>query len=199
MIKYRGPKLKIIKKLGILPGLTQKNIKENNLLNKEFSSKQISLLDNYKIQLNEKQKLRYNYNISEKQLRNYYKKSKKQVDLKENVLLNLLESRLDNILFRLGFSSTISEARQYINHNHILVNNKLINISSYLCKINDKISLKKDSKISLLIIKNFQKQIEKENLILDKNNFESIICSSIKINMNLLKVNELKIIEFYSR
>ena len=221
MIKYRGPKLKIIKKLGVLPGFTQKTITETNSTNKTFSLKQISLLDNYKIQLNEKQKLKYNYNLSEKQLRNYYNKSKKQFGAKENILLTILEARLDNILFRLGFSSTITEARQYINHNHIIVNNKTVNFASYNCKLNDKINIKNDSKIMPLILKNFQKQIDKEALIenrlkklnlnssnfkfilpsylkLDRNKIEGTICSSIKINMSLLKVNELKILEFYS-
>lgn len=225
MSKYTGPKFKIINKLGILPALTKKNIK-NNLKTKDYiNQKKTLILDNYKINLIEKQKIKYNFNINEKQLINYYKKAKNKIESKEILFLIFLESRLDYIIYRLGFALTILEARQLINHCHILVNNKILNISSYKCKINDIITFNPKSTKSIInIIKNNieKKNLEEKNIIfnlekkklinyyyplilptyleLNLNNFLGKIISDIKINNNnslLYLINELKIIEYY--
>jgi small subunit ribosomal protein S4 len=215
MSKYKGPKLKIIKKLGFLPGFTNKHI-QKNIINQ---TKNLSISDNYKLKLIEKQKLRYNYCITNKQLKSYYLKAKKTKGSTVNILLNLLESRLDNIVFRLGFATTILEARQYINHCHILVNNKLINIASYNCKLYDNISIKNNFKSKQLILKHLDKIILNQNLInqrlikfnlinfnynlpsyliLNNKNTIGQIISNKKYTNILLKINELKVIEYYS-
>ena len=97
-------------------------------------------ISQYSIRLREKQKLRYNYGISEKQLINYVKKSRKSKGSSGEILLQLLEMRLDNIVFRLGMAPTVLAARQMVNHGHICVNNQLVDIPSYQCKPQDVIS-----------------------------------------------------------
>jgi small subunit ribosomal protein S4 len=147
MIKIKS-KSKIIRKLGSLYSITQKKSKLRKKLPGEHGVLSINKINNLTIKddfyekLIEKQKLRYYYLISENTLFLYYKKAKKIKGLLINNLIKILESRLDNIIFRLGFAKSILFAKQLINHNHILVNNKKINISSYLCKKNDIMSNK---------------------------------------------------------
>ena len=144
MSRYRGPKVKIYRKLGELPGLTRKVSKklsppgEHGQKSKKPSE--------YALRLEEKQKLRFNYGISEKQLINYMKMAKKAQGPTGSVLLQLLEMRLDNTVFRLGLAPTIPAARQLVNHGHILVNNRRVNICSYQCKPGDTIKVNDSSK-----------------------------------------------------
>lgn len=227
MAKYIGPKIKIIRKLGVLPGLTKKNIntrtktpgQHGRLL--DFNNKQFSLADDYRERLVEKQKLRFNYGISEKQLLNYYNSAKKQQGSTGLLLLEALESRLDCIIHRLGFSTTINEGRQFINHGHILVNNKKVNIASFQCRPKDIIQINNNFKIKALIINNINKEQEKYALIkkhtsainLFKYNFINFLSPHLDLNLNtctgkilsiinrkflLLKINELKVVEYYS-
>lgn len=100
----------------------------------------------YGFQLREKQKVRRIYGILEKQFRNYFKKAEKHTGITGENLLRLLECRLDNIIFRLGFVTTRKEARQLVNHGHFLVNNRKVNIPSYIVKKGDEIALSKKSK-----------------------------------------------------
>jgi len=228
MVKYLESKVKIIRRLGILPGLTNKTpIKRKKTPGQHgkiilLKQNRFSLTDDYKLCLLEKQKLKFNYGITEKQLFNYYKKAKNLKGSTGNILLQLLESRLDAIIYRLGFSSTICEARQIINHKHILINNNIVNIPSYLCTINDIITIKEKIISQNLIKKNLELELKKRELLNQSNknikllesnflnflpnylelNFETItgkIVSKIKRQDILLKINELKVIEYYSR
>jgi small subunit ribosomal protein S4 len=228
MGKYIGSRLKLVRKLGLLPGFTSKIIKLRTKTPGEHGKltftkiKRSSLADDYKQRLIEKQKLRFNYCLTEKQLLKYYKKAKSKYGSTGLLLLQLIESRLDCILFRLGFTKTILEARQIINHGHILVNNKKVTIGSFLCKINDIISIKQNSffkniislkkanqnNVSLVISKtekffSFKDTIVSSylpsHLYLDFNKFEGKILSLVKRQEILIKINELKVIEYYSR
>lgn len=218
IMKYLGPKVKVIRKLGQLPGLTQKIIKnriktpgQHGILVNRI--KQSSLSDDYKHRLLEKQKLKFNYCITEKQLKNYYKKAKQKKGSTGLFLLTFLESRLDCIIYRLGFAPTIIAARQLINHRHILVNNKIVTIASYMCKLNDIINIKKNSSLKLTIYK----KIDLQSLIVDDQNTspkDNILPSYLDLNLKtytgkvisfitcdtpLIRINELKVIEYYSR
>jgi small subunit ribosomal protein S4 len=228
MVRYIGPRLRIIRRLGLLPGLTRKNIKNRTKSPGQHGkllfakTKRSSLSDDYKSRLIEKQKLRYNYGITEKQLLAYYKEAKRIKGSTGTILLELLESRLDCIVFRLGFSSTIPAARQLVIHRHILVNDKIVNIPSFSCKKGDIISIKKSTKSEKLISENFQSQQQKRKLIqrrmkrinLTKSRFHSLLPSHLEITNDvlrgkvlsfvkrkdvLLRINELKVIEYYSR
>lgn len=227
MVKYIGPKLKIKRRLGNLVGLFNKKscrLKspgEHGKKNYPFLQRSF-LSSNYKKKFIEKQKIRYSYGITEKQLYYYYKNSKKQKRSTEFSLLQILESRLDCLIFRFGFACTMAAARQYVNHGHILVNDKIINIPSFLCLKNDIISIKYNSKIKNLIennIKNKKKKLEKleknfkENkflkinsieilpayLYLDEKNLYGKILKNISPKNIKLDINPLKIIEYYSR
>ena len=144
MARYTGAKLRITRRLGDLPGLTSKKPKLTQRPGQHGNAKKLT---QYAIRLEEKQKLRFNYGISEKQLMNYIRKAKKIKGATGNILLQLLEMRLDNVIFRLGMAPTIASARQIVGHKHITVNNSCVSIASYQCQPGDIISVK-DSSIS---------------------------------------------------
>merc|ERR1711937_652918 len=137
------------RRLGDLPGLTSKTSKLTKRPGQHGATQK--KLTQYAIRLEEKQKLRFNYGISEKQLMNYIRQAKKIKGATGNILLQLLEMRLDNIIFRLGMASTIAAARQLVSHKHITVNNSCVSIPSYQCQPGNVISVK-DSTISKKLI-----------------------------------------------
>merc|ERR1711997_102940 len=99
----------------------------------------------YGVRLEKKQKLKYNYGLTESQLYRYIKEARRRNGVTGLILLQLLEMRLDSICFSLGFASTIAQARQLVNHGHITVNNKVVSIPSFQCQINDTIGVKSKS------------------------------------------------------
>ena len=126
MSRYRGPKIRIVRRLGELPGLTNKNdklAKHYQVSIEKVRGKQNNV-SSYAVRLQEKQKLRYHYGLSEKQLLSYVKEARRLKGSTGSVLLQLLEMRLDNIVYRLGIGNTIPASRQIVNHGHIYVNGK---------------------------------------------------------------------------
>ena len=195
MARYRGPRLKIIRRLGALPGLASKTSHKKNPPGQH--GKKLKKPSQYAIRLVEKQKIRFHYGLGEKQLFNYLKKARKNKRSTTEVLLELLEMRLDNILFRLGITPTINAAKQLISHRHIMVNDRKISIPSYQCQINDKISFVNKTYSDLFQSINEQKilpfvKVEKEQKCL-------IVKNKITREDMLLELNELLIIEYYSK
>jgi len=228
MVRYTGPRIRIIRRLGLLPGLTRKSTKNRTNTPGEHGkpvftkTKRSSLSDDYRERLFEKQKLRFNYGVTEKQLIRYYKEAKRRDGATGTILLELLESRLDCVVYRLGFASTIPAARQIVNHGHILINNQVVNIPSFLCQKGDLISIKEKPQSKKLIQNNFEIQQQKRKLIqrrmkrvnLTQSKFQSLLPSHLEVNNEnlvgtfispvkrkdvLLRVNELKVVEYYSR
>lgn len=228
MVRYIGPRVRIIRRLGLLPGLTKKGPKNRTKTPGQHGklvfakSKRSSLSDDYKDRLLEKQKLRFNYGVTEKQLISYYKEAKRIKGATGTLLLELLEARLDCVIYRLGFATTIPAARQIVNHGHILVNNKLINVPSFICKKGDVITIKDREQSQKLVKQNFEAQRQKRTLIerrmkrvnMMKSRFNSLLPSHLEIDNDkisakflcpvkrkdvLLRINELKIVEYYSR
>lgn len=205
MSRYRGPKLRIVRRLGELPGLTQKDCSRNfppgqHGPKKKLTGNQKAKESQYAVRLKEKQKLRFNYGINERQLLKYIREARRRKGSTGEVLLQLLETRLDNIVFRLGFAPTIAAARQLVTHGHILVNQQKINIPSYICKINDVISVNEVSKP--LITKSLNRvNLTQVPLFLDLNQEKLIatVTNSVSRNMVGLQINELLVVEFYSR
>lgn len=201
MSRYRGPRLRIVRRLGILPGLTTKVSKKTNSPGQHGTSAN-KKLSQFKVRLKEKQKLRYHYGINERQLLNYMIKARSRKGSSGRLLLTFLEMRLDNIIFRLGFAPTIPSARQLVVHNHILVNNILVNIPSYICNPQDLISVRNTSTSQLLVKNNLDKC---ENLLLpqhlsvNRNSLEGKIISFINRKSISLVINELLVVEYYSR
>lgn len=205
MVRYRGPRLRIIRRLGQLPGFTQKQTSRKTLPGQHTrsNSKRKNKLSQYGVRLQEKQKLRYHFGLTERQLMNYVKKARLLKGPTGEILLGLLEMRLDNILYRLGMAPTIPAARQLINHGHILVNEQKVDIASYPCKTKDVISIidKKPIRDQVLqFLKNLQKNFRvPSHLVLNREYFTGIIQDKPNPKARGLKVNELLIIEYYSR
>nr|YP_010618858.1 Ribosomal protein S4 [Deltalsia parasitica]WAX02871.1 Ribosomal protein S4 [Deltalsia parasitica] len=200
MSRYRGPRLRIIRRLGDLPGLTRKQSKKTAPAGEH--GQQLKKPSEYALRLEEKQKLRYNYGISEKQLLKNIKTAKKVQGSTGVVLLQILEMRLDNTLFRLGLAPTIPAARQLVNHKHILVNNKNVSICSYECKPGDTISIKSNTS-SNNIVKKYMENISLANvpnhLEFDTNRLIAKINGIVERECIGLQLNELLVVEYYSR
>ena len=200
MARYRGPRLKIHRKLGELPGLTKKTSKkiappgEHGQKSKKPSE--------YALRLEEKQKLRFNYGITEKQLSSYIKIAKKAQGPTGSILLQILEMRLDNTIFRLGMTPTIPAARQLVNHGHVTVNDQKINICSYQCKPGDIIKISQSNKSQNLVsgylnspgLTNIPSHLE-----FNQDQLSGKVNSIIEREWVGLQINELLIVEYYSR
>lgn len=141
MVRYRGPKYRKLKAFGVLPGLkickTEQKLVSNLNQFKKLKKKSSA----YSLRLKEKQKIRYNYGISETQLYSYVKKFQYFKNKGQNLLLTQIELRLDTIVYSFGFTKTIASARQLINHGKVFVNSNRVSIASFICKIEDIIFL----------------------------------------------------------
>lgn len=149
-MKYTGPKAKLSRRLGIaITPKTQKYLETRPTPpGMHGRSRRPGKMSDYGRQLVEKQRLRFQYNISEKQLRNYYHKASKKSGSTPDNLIHLLESRLDALVLRAGFARSIFAARQFVGHGHVQVNGKKVNIPSYGVKPGDVISIREKSKKS---------------------------------------------------
>ena len=137
----RTPILKRCRSLDLEPaylGVNKKSIRKSTRANRKVSE--------YGLQLREKQKAKFIYGVQEKPFRNLYKKAERMPGLVGENLMTLLELRLDNIIFRMGFARTRREARQVVTHRHVLVNGKIVNIPSYKVSVGDVIEIKEKSK-----------------------------------------------------
>jgi small subunit ribosomal protein S4 len=200
MARYTGAKLRVTRRLGDLPAFTSKKSKSAKRPGQHGATPK--KLTQYAMRLEEKQKLRFNYGLSEKQLMNYIKQAKSMKGATGSVLLQLLEMRLDNIVFRLGMAPTIAAARQLVGHKHILINNKRVSIPSYQCQAGDVLTVK-DSKSSRDLVLTFLESPALSNipqhLDFDKKNLTAKVLGVIDREWVALKLNELFVIEFYSR
>ena len=156
----------------------------------------------YGIQLNEKQKVKFIYGVLEKQFRKYYVMAAKQAGITGQNLLQILESRLDNVVFRLGLANTRKEARQIVNHGHILVNGSKVDIPSYLVKPGDVVSVREKSKSSARmkeIVEANEKRIIPKWLSMDKNKLEGKVLQLSDREDIDYDVEEHLIVELYSK
>nr|CAJ55411.1 small ribosomal protein 4 [Plagiochila dusenii] len=200
MSRYRGPRVKIIRRLGSLPGLTSKTLEsKSSYIDRSTSNKKVS---QYRIRLEEKQKLRFHYGLTERQLLKYMRIARKAKGSTGQVLLQLLEMRLDNTIFRLGMSPTIPGARQLVNHRHISINNDIVDIPSYNCQPGDIITIRNKQKSQSIVTKNinsFQKLKIPSHLTFDSTQLRGSVNQMINREWINLKINELLVVEYYSR
>lgn len=204
MSRYRGPKLRITRRLGTLPGLTQKTSKKTTRPGQHGKTlgDGKKKTTEYGLRLEEKQKLKFNYGISESQLYHYIKEARRRNGVTGLILLQLLEMRLDTICFSLGFAPTIAGARQLVNHGHITVNDKVVDIPSFQCQITDIIGVKPKSTAKNIIENNLKTTkftYTPTHLEFDKSKFEGIVKNYCDRRDLLLDLNELLVIEYYSR
>ena len=137
MGRYTGPRIKKMRALDVeLPGLSRKSIAKRPYRPGQHGQQSQKVKD-YTLRLNEKQKLRFNYGINERQLRRIVREAIRSKTLTNDKIIELLERRLDNVVFRGGLAPTIPAARQLVNHSHITVNNKRVDIASYRVKVGD--------------------------------------------------------------
>jgi len=204
MSRYRGPKLKISRRLGALPGLTTKKSRKINRPGKDGNANADTgkKLTEYGVRLEEKQKLKFNYGLTENQLYRYVKEARRRQGVTGLILLQLLEMRLDTISYTLGYAKSISQARQLVNHGHITVNKKVVGIPSFQCRLNDVISVKEKSSSKTLIennIKNNQVNNIPSHLKFDSSKLEAKVLDYCDRDDLALQLDELLVIEHYSR
>ena len=166
----------------------------------QHGNKKAKKLSNYGAQLQEKQKVRFMYGLNEKQFKTLFEKAGKMKGVHGDNLFKLLESRLDNLVYRLGFSTTRRGARQLVNHGHITVNGKKVDIPSYTCKPGDVIAVKESDK-DLVIIKSSLESLLKrvEFVTYDENKMAGTYVRYPERSELNADINESMIIEFYNR
>ncbi|MCX7715202.1 MAG: 30S ribosomal protein S4 [Clostridia bacterium] len=197
MAKNMQPIMKRCKTLGIEPAVMGIHKKSNR--NPKQSRKKQS---EYGLQLNEKQKVKFIYGVLEKQFRKYYVMASKKQGITGENLLQILESRLDNVIFRMGLANTRREARQIVSHGHVTVNGSKVDIPSYLVKPGDVISLKEKSRNSTRIkdiIETNASRVVPKWIDMDKNTLTGKIVSLSDRDDIDFEVEEHLIVELYSK
>lgn len=200
MSRYRGPRLRVVRRLGDLPGLTRKTPRRAYPPGQHGQGRRKR--SEYAIRLEEKQKLRFNYGVSEKQLLRYVRRARRATGSTGQALLQLLEMRLDNTVFRMGMAGTIPAARQLVNHGHVTVNGRVVNIASYNCRPGDVISVKDNDRSKALVQKNMEYPglaNLPSHLEFDKNTLVGKVNSVVEREWVALQINELLVVEYYSR
>ncbi len=200
MSRYRGPRLRIARRLGELPGLTRKTARRAYPPGQHGQNRKKR--SEYAIRLEEKQKIRLNYGLTEKQMLRYIRKARRVTGSTGQVLLQLLEMRLDNTVFRLGMAPTIPAARQLVNHGHVMVNGRSVNIASYQCRPGEVVSITNREKSRKLVEANLQYPglaNLPSHLEFDKNAMTGKVNGVIEREWVALNVNELLVVEYYSR
>ncbi|GBF80442.1 30S ribosomal protein S4 [Aphanothece sacrum] len=200
MSRYRGPRLRVVRRLGELPGLSRKNPRRAYPPGQHGQARKKR--SEYAIRLEEKQKLRFNYGVTENQLVRYVKKARRATGSTGQKLLELLEMRLDNTVFRLGMAGTIPAARQLVNHGHVMVNGRVVDIASYQCRPGDVIAVRNQDRSRRLVeaniaypgLANLPSHLE-----FDKNTFTGKVNGVVEREWVALQINELLVVEYYSR
>ena len=197
MAVNRVPVLKRCRSLGMDPvylGIDKKSNRQLKRANRKMSE--------YGLQLREKQKAKFIYGVLEKPFRNYFEKASQMKGMTGDNLMVLLESRLDNVIFRLGFARTRKEARQIVDHKHVLVNGKQVNIPSYLIKAGDVIEIKEGKKASVRykdITEVTAGRLVPEWFEADAENLKGTVKNLPTREMIDVPVDEMLIVELYSK
>jgi len=204
MARYRGPRARICRRLEFPAFESPKfsSLRKNYPPGQHGDSRRRSKLSNYGIQLREKQRIKYLYGVLEKQFRNYFKKAVKKDGPTGDHLLIMLESRLDNTIYRLGLATTRRAARQIVTHKHILVNNKVVNIPSFDLSSGDTIKVRDKSKKNV-VFQDSMRRIQGDSpmpwLSLDKSKLEGIFDQKPDRDQITEPVNEQLVVELYSK
>ena len=197
MAVNRVPVLKRCRSLGMDPiylGIDKKSNRQSKRANKKISE--------YGLQLREKQKAKFIYGVLEKPFHNYYEKADRMKGMTGTNLMTILESRLDNVVFRLGLARTRKEARQIVDHKHVLVNGKCVNIPSYLVKAGDTIEIKENATSSQRykdILEVTAGRLVPEWLDVDQENLKGEVKELPTREMIDVPVDEMLIVELYSK
>lgn len=201
MARYTGPKTKIARKFGeAIFGEDKSFEKRNYPPGQHGNTRRRGKKSEYAIQLMEKQKAKYTYGILERQFRNMFKKATAASGITGEVLLQLCESRLDNVVYRMGISPSRSGARQLVSHRHITVNGKLVNIPSYSLKAGDVVAVREKSKSLETIERSLSNSSHVYEWITWNNDTKEGAYVSIPARIQIPEnINEQFIVELYSK
>jgi len=201
MARYTGPKTKIARKFGVaIFGQDKSFEKRNYPPGQHGNNRRRGKKSEYAIQLMEKQKAKYTYGVLEKQFRNMFKKATASQGITGEVLLQLCESRLDNVVFRMGLSRSRSGARQLVSHRHITVNGGIVNIPSYSLKAGDVVAVREKSKS----LETIESALSNSSVVYEwitwNNDIKSGTYVSIPARIQIPEnINEQFIVELYSK
>ena len=200
MARYTGSSNRISRRLGFSTLETGKELAKKPYAPGQHGNKKAKKLSNYGVQLQEKQKVRFMYGLSEKQFKATFERAGKMNGVHGHNLFKLLESRLDNLVYRLGFSTTRRGARQLVNHGHITVNGKKVDIPSYTCKPGDVIAVKDNAKDMSIIKTSLESLLKRaEYITYDENKMAGTYVRYPERNELNADINESLIIEYYNR
>ena len=200
MSRYTGPAYKKSRRVGFSTLENGKDLAKRSYRPGQHGQDRKAKPSNYSEQLREKQKVKFTYGMTEKQFHQLFNRAGKLEGIHGENFLKLLESRLDNIVYRMGLSNTRRGARQVVNHGHVLVNGKKVNIPSYMCKPGDVISVKEASKDHKAI----KASVEATNHTVDYVNFDKAKLEGTYVRYPerselSAEINEALIVEYYSR
>ncbi|MFA6586850.1 MAG: 30S ribosomal protein S4 [Bacilli bacterium] len=201
MSRYTGPVWRVSRRLGYsILGNGQELQRRQSIPGQHGQARQKKKTE-YGLQMTEKQKLRFSYGVSERQFRRFFTIAKADKHVATGLkLLQLLESRLDNLVYRMGFAATRRQARQLVCHGHVIVNGKKVDIPSYICSINDVISFKDASKSLKIITENIAKKPSILGFVaVDFNKVEGKYVRYPERAELPSDVDESQVIEFYNR
>lgn len=201
MARYTGPTTKIARKFGEPIFGTDKYFdKRNYPPGQHGQSKKRKTASEYAVQLKEKQKAKYTYGLLERQFRNLFEKASRKKGVTGENLLKLLEARLDNTLFRLGFAASRSQARQLVIHKHVTVNGEVVNVPSFSLTPSDKVALRERSKNLTVVQDSIGRKGKKFNwLVTDEKNVEGTFVDFPERDQIPENINEQLIVELYSK
>ena len=200
MARYTGPNYKRARRVGFSIGETGKELARRPYGPGQHGNDRKGKLSDYGTQLKEKQKVRFMYGLNERQFRKTFDEASKMKGIHGTNFLRLLESRLDNIVYRIGFASTRRGARQLVNHGHVTVNGKKVDIPSYRCKPGDVISLKDDDK-NLKVVQEALSKVSKrvEFITYDEGKMVGTYVRLPERGELNADINESLIVEFYNK
>ena len=200
MARYTGSSYKQARRVGFSITETGKELAKRPYGPGQHGKDRKGKLSDYGVQLKEKQKVRFMYGLNERQFRKTFDEAAKLQGIHGTNFLRLLESRLDNLVYRAGFASTRRGARQLVNHGHITVNGKKVDIPSYRVKVGDVISLKEDDK-NLKVVEEALSKISKrvDFITYDENKKEATFVRLPERNELNADINEALIVEFYNK
>ena len=200
MARYTGPSYKQARRVGFSITETGKELARRPYGPGQHGKDRKGKLSDYGTQLKEKQKVRFLYGLNERQFRKTFDEASKLQGIHGTNFLRLLESRLDNLVYRAGFASTRRGARQLVNHGHVTVNGKKVDIPSYRVKVGDVISLKEDDKNLKVVEEALSKITKRVDFInYDENKKEATFVRLPERNELNADINEALIVEFYNK
>jgi len=202
MARYTGPRVRISRRFGVPIFGPTKYLERRNYGPGVHGPKSRRKSTDYGLGLIEKQKLRYYYGLMEKQFRGVYEKAKNKRGVTGETMLQILETRLDNVAFHLGFGNTRAAARQLVGHGHVTVNGRKVSIPSYALKVNDVISIKNNNVSRQLATKSMEISTSRsvpDWISLNKEEFKGTVMRIPTRDEIQPIANEQAVVEFYSR